>query len=153
MFYDIFFEFAEGVLFFAGSEWEAEDALGAWHKMPYTVTLQATASTMNMRYLINTECGVKDTSENIMITVPAEPVAPCKNDTTYDPAHADVMGIIVACDSFIWALNNDTIIYTDGIYYYNDGPLSEGSLCDQIYYVDVKINHSSAVTDTTATEC
>lgn len=134
-------------------EWEAEDALGAWHKMPYTVTLQATASTMNMRYLIDTECSVKDTSENIVITVPAEPVAPCKNDTTYDPAHADVMGIIVACDSFIWALNNDTIIYTDGIYYYNDGPLSEGSLCDQIYYVDVKINHSSAVTDTIATEC
>ena len=134
-------------------EWEAEDALGAWHKMPYTVTLQATASTMNMRYLIDTECGVKDTSDNIVINVPAEPIAPCKNDTTYDPAHADVMGIIVACDSFIWALNNDTIIYTDGIYYYNDGPLSEGSLCDQIYFVDVTIHHSSPITDTIATEC
>ena len=134
-------------------EWEAEDALGAWHKMPYTVTLQATASTMNMRYLIDTECGVKDTSDNIVINVPAEPIAPCKNDTAYDPAHADVMGIIVACDSFVWALNNDTIIYTDGIYYYNDGPLSGGSLCDQIYFVDVTIHHSSPVTDTIATEC
>ena len=134
-------------------KWEAQDAQGAWKPMPFTVTRQTTETSLNMRYTIDTECGVKDTSENIVITVPAEPVAPCTNDTTYDPAHADVMGIIVACDSFIWALNNDTIIYTDGIYYYNDGPLSEGSLCDQIYYIDVKINHSSAVTDTTATEC
>ena len=134
-------------------KWEAQDAQGAWKPMPFTVTRQTTETSLYMRYTIDTECGVKDTSENIVITVPAEPVAPCKNDTAYDPAHKDVMGIIVACDSFIWALNNDTIIYTDGIYYYNDGPLSEGSLCDQIYYVDVTINHSSAVTDTTATEC
>ena len=118
-------------------EWEAQDA-GAWHKMPYTVTLQATDSTINMRYLINTECGVKDTSSLFVINVPAQPT-PCENKTIVDPLYPSG---VVACDSFSWALNNDTMIYTNGTYYYNDGPISAGSACDLIYYVDVKINKS-----------
>ncbi len=120
-------------------EWEAYDA-GTWHKMPYSITLQATASTLNMRYIINTECDVQDTSKTpIVITVPAEA---CKNDTTYDDAYKSTLGVVLACDSFVWALNNDTMIYTSGIYYYNDGQM-EGSTCDQIYFVDVTINKAT----------
>ena len=132
-------------------EWEAQDATG-WHKMPYTVTLQATASTLNMRYLIDTECGVKDTSATIVIDVPAEPVPPCKNDTTYDPAYASTLGIVMACDSFQWALK-DTMIYTNGIYYYNDGPIALGSSCDQIYFVNVTINQSTDMTQEDSVVC
>lgn len=129
-------------------EWEAELA-GDWHKMPYTISPLPTAdSTMNMRYLINTECGVKDTSSLFVINVPAEPVAPCKNDTIVDPLYQNG---VVECDSF-YLQEQDTTFYTDCRYYYNSGN-KPGTTCDIIYYIDVKINHSSAVTDTTATEC
>ncbi len=119
-------------------EWEAQDA-GTWHKMPYTVTLQATASTINMRYLINTECGVKDTSSLFVINVPAQA---CTNDTIVDPSYPTGA---FGCESFVWPMDNATYT-TDGRYYYNDGPKSAGSACDLIYYVDVTINHASPET-------
>ena len=119
-------------------EWEAQDA-GTWHKMPYTVTLQATASTINMRYIINTECGVKDTSSLFVINVPAQA---CTNDTIVDPNYPTGA---FGCESFVWPMDNATYT-TDGRYYYNDGPKSAGSACDLIYYVDVTINHASPET-------
>lgn len=131
-------------------EWQAEEA-GTWKPMPYTVTRQATASTLNMRYIINTECDdVQDTLKTpIVITVPAEA---CKNDTTYDDAYKSTLGVVLACDSFKWALNNDTMIYTSGIYYYNDGQI-EGSTCDQIYFVDVTINKATDKAQEDSTVC
>ena len=120
------------------AKWQVLDG-ATWQDMPYTVTLQATASTINMRYLINTECGVQDTSSLFVINVPAQA---CTNDTIVDPNYPTGA---FGCESFVWPMDNATYT-TNGRYYYNDGPKSAGSACDLIYYVDVTINHASPET-------
>ena len=127
-------------------EWEAEDAQGYWHKMSYTVSpLPAADSTMNMRYLINTECGVADTSSLFVINVPAQA---CKNDTIVDPLYPTGL---IGCDS-LYLQEQDTTLYTDCRYYYNSGN-KPGTTCDIIYYIDVTINKATDKAQEDSTVC
>ena len=126
-------------------KWEAQDAQGVWKPMPFTVTRQATETSLNMRYTILTECGVRDTSENIAITVPAEA---CKNDTIVDPLYPTGL---IGCDS-LYLQEQDTTLYTDCRYYYNSGN-KPGTTCDIIYYIDVTIHKATDKAQEDSTVC
>ena len=117
------------------AKWQVQKSTG-WSDDFATYTVPAKATSVTLRYIIDTECGVKDTSENVIISVP------CENDTIFDPAYPT--GETTACDSFYWAMK-DTMIYTSDTYYFVGGALpAPKAACKEVYQLTVTINHATS---------
>ncbi len=116
------------------AKWQVQKSTG-WSDDFASYTVPAKATSVTLRYIIDTECGVKDTSENVIINVP------CENDTIFDPLYPT--GKTTECDSLYWALK-DTMIYTTGVYYFVGSALpAPKAACNEVYVLDVTINHST----------
>ena len=117
--------------------WQVETSTG-WLDMPYT--LPADADTATMRYIINTACDVKDTS-NVIGFGPFTPPTPvCGNDTVW------MTTPIEECDFYQWDVNG--VIYTSDTHiYYNDGPRSGCTGGDQYYELNLIIKQHAEGTD------
>ncbi|MBR3407602.1 MAG: hypothetical protein IKG86_02025 [Paludibacteraceae bacterium] len=108
------------------AKWQVLDG-ATWQDMPYTVSTSATS--LAMRYVITTECGDVLNSDNINYTL----AGTCEHDTVF------MTTPVVSCGTYHWTMDDQD--YTiSGKYYYDDGPLTPGSACNQYYELNLIIN-------------
>ena len=108
------------------AKWQVNNGTD-WQDLPYTVSDIATLVTM--RYIIETECGVKDTSENINFVL----TPTCENDTVWmtTPVHG--------CSTYHWAKNNQDYTATNK-YYYDATDEPVGISCHKVYELNLIID-------------
>jgi len=108
--------------------WQVNNGTAWQEAQGYAVP--STAANVTLRYLIEAECGVKDTSENIII---ANPPAPCVNDTVW------MTTPVRRCSSYKWDKNNQTYTAT-GKYYYDATDEPVGTGCHKVYELNLIID-------------
>jgi len=104
-----------------------------WQDLPYTVP--ASATLVSMRYVIDTECGVKDTSENINFNL----------TPACTPTYGNITVPGAFCDSYRWtdALGLDTTVTLVGTHtYVHTFVGANAEHCDSIVSLTVTINQS-----------
>ena len=108
------------------AKWQVNNGTD-WQDLPYTVSDIATLVTM--RYIIETECGVKDTSENINFVL----TPTCENDTVWmtTPVHG--------CSTYHWTKNNQDYTATNK-YYYDATDEPVGISCHKVYELNLIID-------------